>query len=57
MAEIVNMTDSAKKTYDDALSAAKESFENAKKEALSEYEQSINDLKYSHGSAPSIMET
>ena len=46
MAEIANMTDSAKKTYDDALSAAKESFEKAKKEALSEYEQSIKDLKY-----------
>jgi len=45
MAEIANMTDSAKKTYDEALSLAKESFEKAKKEALSEYEQSINDLK------------
>ena len=56
MAEIANMTDSAKKTYDEALSVAKESFEKAKKEALSEYEQSINDLNSINGSVPSIME-
>lgn len=57
MAEIADMTDSAKTPHDEALSAVKESLEKAGKKALSEYEQSIKDLNFSNGSASSIMET